>query len=102
MAPEVLANEGRAYTPGADVWSYGMVIVELLTLSHPYAEHGPDWPRIRAAILAGEPPAFEAPAAPGVPRAPPVVKQLLRACLRLRPEERPDTPEILAHLSTNS
>lgn len=37
LAPEVM--KGESYTEKADVFSYGIVLWELLTHEHPYAEH---------------------------------------------------------------
>jgi serine/threonine protein kinase len=36
MAPEIQA--GREYDESVDVWSFGMLLVELVTLSLPYAD----------------------------------------------------------------
>jgi len=37
MAPEVFS--GNPYSIEADVWSFGMMMVEVLTLKHPYHQH---------------------------------------------------------------
>jgi serine/threonine protein kinase len=36
MAPEVI--NGAKYTQQADIWSYGMLLYEIITLQAPYSE----------------------------------------------------------------
>eukprot|EP01004_Peranema_trichophorum_P008675 NODE_7425_length_780_cov_14.540335_g6815_i0.p1 GENE.NODE_7425_length_780_cov_14.540335_g6815_i0~~NODE_7425_length_780_cov_14.540335_g6815_i0.p1 ORF type:complete len:212 (+),score=38.79 NODE_7425_length_780_cov_14.540335_g6815_i0:95-637(+) len=92
MAPEILSGDGRGYTTKADIWSYGMVLVELTTLHNPYHENGNDWLLTKRQVLAGQPPQYKA-------TAPTKMKEVIRACLRLNPNDRPDTKDIMLHLT---
>ena len=74
-----------------------MVVVELTTLRPPYAENGSDWMRTKMQILSGTPPMYGSGAA-----TPAVAKQLIRACLRLNPDERPDAMDIIVHLTADA
>eukprot|EP00667_Euglena_gracilis_P006526 EG_transcript_6578 len=92
MPPEILANDATPYSVEADIWSLGMVMVELTTLHNPYFENNQNWPLTKRMILAGQPPRVD-------PATPPRFKQLILACLRLRPEQRPSTRDIMLFLT---
>lgn len=92
MAPEVLAHNGGSYSLAADVWSYGMVLVEVLTAQPPYAECGGDWPKVRQLILSGQAPQFPS-------TAPSVLRSLIRSCLRKEPAQRPSMKDVLVQLA---
>ena len=92
MAPEILAGDGDRYGVKADIWSLGMVFVELTTLHNPYYENGTDWARTKRMILAGKPPHVDQMASSKV-------KHLITYCLRLQPEQRPATREIMMFLT---
>jgi len=92
MPPEILTNDSTPYSVEADIWSLGMVFVELTTLHNPYHELKSDWPAIKRMILSGQPPRVD-------PSAPSRFKQLIHACLRLWPEQRPSTRDIMLYLT---
>ena len=39
MAPEVVRK--RLYTPKADIWSFGCLVIEMMTAKHPWPSMGP-------------------------------------------------------------
>lgn len=83
IAPEVLKNSQSGYTDKADVWSYGMFLNELLTLERPKLTPGHSL----------QPPT-------NVERALLPVVDLMMACVRLMPSQRPSSPDIIFRLST--
>eukprot|EP01065_Artemidia_motanka_P033382 TRINITY_DN4037_c0_g1_i1.p1 TRINITY_DN4037_c0_g1~~TRINITY_DN4037_c0_g1_i1.p1 ORF type:complete len:948 (+),score=205.10 TRINITY_DN4037_c0_g1_i1:78-2921(+) len=91
MAPEILRNDHAGYSVKADVWSFGMVCVELLTLRNPYNENGGDWSRTRTLILRGVPPQIP-------PTAPQRMRELVSLCVRLRPDDRPSTRDLMIRM----
>eukprot|EP00759_Apiculatamorpha_spiralis_P032149 PhF_6_TR33689/c0_g1_i2/m.49380 len=94
MAPEILSNDRKGYTSKADMWSYGMVLVELLTLRNPYHENGGDWAKTKSMILAGIPPKLP-------PSCPQKMKEIVLRCLQLVPEARPTSQEVILYLISN-
>ena len=89
MAPEVTRHEG--YSKSADVFSYAMLLFELLTHEVPFA----DRPPLQAAVAIGlqdlRPPLPE-----GVPTP---VERLVKACWSRRPNARPKFEEIVLTLN---
>uniref|UniRef100_A0A6S8IK00 Protein kinase domain-containing protein n=2 Tax=Amphora coffeiformis TaxID=265554 RepID=A0A6S8IK00_9STRA len=88
MAPEVLANQ--AYNEKADIYSYGIILWELLTRQCPYD----DMSAIQCALAV-----LNRNHRPEIPRwCPPALQVLIRSCLKKNPEERPNFTEILQAL----
>jgi serine/threonine protein kinase len=88
MAPEVLANQ--SYNEKADVYSYGIILWELLTRECPYE----DMTAIQCALAV-----LNRNHRPEIPRwCPPPLQVLIRSCLKKDPDERPSFTEILQTL----
>ncbi|XP_043281270.1 mitogen-activated protein kinase kinase kinase 7-like [Venturia canescens] len=93
MAPEVF--EGSRYTEKCDVFSWGVILWEILSRRKPFDDIGGSAYRIMWAVHIGQrPPLLE-----GCPRP---IEQLIVQCWRKIPEERPSMNEvvrIMTHLS---
>ncbi|KAF0698913.1 Aste57867_10477 [Aphanomyces stellatus] len=92
-APEVL--EGNRYTVAADVYSFGMVLVELDTHVVPYMSMGEVsnfvlMERLREGTLAPE----------MLPSCPPALEQLARQCIAWDPTKRPSAIQVSTTLRT--
>mmetsp|Transcript_18155 Transcript_18155/g.51206 ORF Transcript_18155/g.51206 Transcript_18155/m.51206 type:complete len:532 (+) Transcript_18155:93-1688(+) len=81
MAPEVLAQEG-AYSLKADIYSFGMVIFEILALQLPYSELPPF--RITTNILQGI-----SPKLPALGTEYDALVDLFKTCTAREPSKRP-------------
>ncbi|KAH9072606.1 hypothetical protein Ae201684P_015681 [Aphanomyces euteiches] len=91
MAPEVL--EGNRYTVAADIYSFGMVLVELDTHLVPYMQlrevsNFVMMERLREGSLAPE----------VLDTCPPAINSLLRKCIAWDPLQRPSGAEVAATL----
>ena len=85
QAPEVLANQ--SYNEKADVYSYGVILWELLTRQCPYDKLSP----IQCALAV-----LQKDQRPAIPKwCPPSFYALVQACWKKDPDERPTFPEIL-------
>jgi serine/threonine protein kinase len=92
QAPEVLANQ--PYNEKADVYSYGIILWELLTRQCPYDKMTPI--QCAIAVLNGN-------KRPEIPKwCPPSFQALIRTCWKKDPSERPTFPQILAALESVS
>jgi serine/threonine protein kinase len=88
QAPEVLANQ--SYNEKADVYSYGIIVWELLTRQCPYDKMTP----IQCALAV-----LNRNQRPEIPKwCPPSLQALIRACWKKDPDERPSFAQILAAL----
>jgi serine/threonine protein kinase len=76
--------DGRTLTRRADLWSWGLSVLEMFTGGRSW-EFGPAAPEVLEAFLDGG--GFT----PGIAAMPDRVGELLRRCLREDPEERPHT-----------
>jgi serine/threonine protein kinase len=88
-APEVL--RGESYSETCDVWSFGVVLWELLTRQRPYSDS--DIPIFLMVVNIGNggltlPPVDPEQATPGL-------VELLGTCLRFEPGDRPSFQEVL-------
>merc|ERR1711965_1259925 len=88
MAPEIM--KGGDYSKKIDVWSFGAMLSELLTLEPPYPEEM-RMVQIMKGVLTGT-------LRPRVPRPEevphPDLAELVERCVRFRPGERPSFVEI--------
>lgn len=77
MAPEVIVES--THSKAADVYSFGVVLWEMLTGKRAY--QGMHYAQIVHSITTGQP--LDVP-----DNVPPVLRQLLQACLSKRPQDR--------------
>eukprot|EP01117_Protostelium_nocturnum_P021040 TRINITY_DN997_c0_g2_i1.p1 TRINITY_DN997_c0_g2~~TRINITY_DN997_c0_g2_i1.p1 ORF type:complete len:1599 (+),score=445.16 TRINITY_DN997_c0_g2_i1:202-4797(+) len=88
MSPESITQ--RRYSAKSDVWSFGVVIWEIITCEEPFANYTP----VEAAIgvtTRGE--RLEVPTF-----TPPILAKLMQECWRNNPEDRPDFSQICLYL----
>ena len=91
MAPEVFRHE--LYGPRADVYSYGVLLVELLSSTRPYADALLTPAQIATEVAAGK-------LRPAIPAdAPPGVAALAAACLDAEPGLRPPFASVVPALA---
>ena len=89
MAPEVVRHE--AYASSAEVFSYSMVLYELITHSVPFD----DRPPLQAAISMG----FQALRPPLPPHTPSPVRRLVEQCWAEQPKARPTFERVSSDLA---
>lgn len=95
MAPEVInAQNGGSYSFKADVWSFGMVLFELMTLKSPY--HDVDSFEVHSRILAGERPKLS----DNLPSSYRGLIKLFEKCSCLNVDDRPDISAVKDELLT--
>ncbi|XP_071631322.1 mitogen-activated protein kinase kinase kinase 7 [Temnothorax longispinosus] len=86
MAPEVF--EGSRYTEKCDVFSWGIILWEVLTRKKPFDDIGASAYRIMWAVHVGQrPPLIE-----GCPKP---IEDLMTRCWQKTPEERPSMDEVV-------
>jgi serine/threonine protein kinase len=97
MAPEVMDISmmpvGTTYSLKADVYSFGMILVELITLKPPYDEVEHTL-HLTQKILSGEPPTISHPSLAELDD----VVQLIKKCIAFQPEKRPDAATVVKSL----
>ena len=90
MAPEVLSNQ--RYNEKADIYSYGIILWELLTRSCPYEGMG----AVQCALAV-----LNRNARPTIPPwCPPFLQVIIRACWKTDPQDRPTFEQILVALES--
>jgi len=98
MAPEVIdirmAPAGTPYTLKADVFSFGMLLVEIVTLKPPYFNDVENLLQIAHKVLNGEHPSIYHPQYAELTG----VIEIIYQCIQTQPEERPDMPTVLKAL----
>ncbi|KZC11250.1 PREDICTED: mitogen-activated protein kinase kinase kinase 7-like [Dufourea novaeangliae] len=93
MAPEVF--EGSKYTEKCDVFSWGVILWEILSRKKPFDEIGGSAYRIMWAVHVGQrPPLIE-----GCPKP---IEDLLTRCWHKSPEERPSMDHVVEIMTTLS
>ncbi|KOC70178.1 Mitogen-activated protein kinase kinase kinase 7 [Habropoda laboriosa] len=93
MAPEVF--EGSRYTEKCDVFSWGVILWEILSRKKPFDEIGGSAYRIMWAVHVGQrPPLIE-----GCPKP---IEDLMTRCWHKSPEERPSMDEVVEIMTTLS
>jgi serine/threonine protein kinase/PAS domain-containing protein len=102
MAPEVLRD--NAHSRAADVWSFGVVLWELLSGERPFAGCSYAQVVVKVAALLDEhgnvsASGGKAAVLPAPEGAPAALARLMERCLAPRPEDRPTFDQIAAELS---
>ncbi len=92
MAPEVILadNSSSQISNGADIWSFGCTLIEMLKAGSPYEEDGKGFNglmKMASSKVAPSPPA-------GVSEE---LRALIASCLRWDRHERPSAHELLRH-----
>ncbi|KAK9394841.1 Non-specific serine/threonine protein kinase [Crotalus adamanteus] len=88
MAPEILTQKG--YGPKVDIWSLGIVAIEMVDGEPPYLSGHP-W-RALCLIIANGTPALQSPE-----KHSPVFRDFLHSCLEMDVEKRGSAEELLQH-----
>ncbi|VDD74184.1 unnamed protein product [Mesocestoides corti] len=92
MAPEVIACEtfkDNPYDMAADVWSFGITLIEFGEMLPPYNDLNPT--RVLLKITKSEPPKFSRPKDWS-----PSLNNLVRRCLQKSPEQRPTMADLMS------
>ncbi|CDS35968.1 STE20 serine:threonine protein kinase [Echinococcus multilocularis] len=90
MAPEVIACEtfkDNPYDMAADVWSFGITLIEFAEMLPPYNDLNPT--RVLLKITRSDPPTFSRPEAWS-----PSLNNLLQRCLQKNPGQRPSMDDL--------
>ena len=87
MAPEVVKQ--TSYTPKADVWSVGCLVVEMLTALHP-------WPKLDQMQALFQIGMSKHPALPDDISAP--ATDFLKATFAVQEDDRPSAEQLLEHV----
>jgi len=90
MAPECFTN--HEYSKKTDVWSFGVLLVEIFTRKPPFPEMAPV--DVATKIIKCE----LQPSLQNVDTAPPMMMYLVQKCCQFDPEKRLDFPGIVAQL----
>jgi serine/threonine protein kinase len=86
MSPEALRE--KKFSQKTDVWSYGIMLLEVVTRAEPYPKMTP----VETALAV----AGEQKLRPKAPRdCPPVIASVVRKCVRTNPDDRPAMKDIL-------
>jgi len=94
-APEVYGKTAKGHNEKADIWSYGMVLFELLTLDIPYRGSVKSHFQIPLTIEAGIRPTL-----PDLPPSYADMVSLFVLCTEKDPADRPQAKEIVKRLSS--
>merc|ERR1719213_604715 len=91
MPPEAISMEG--YGRAADIWSFGMLIFELIELGAPPYGEDITLPKLEALVTAGEPPELSQPGKF------PELEDLMRRCIHRNPGDRPTAQSLASELA---
>lgn len=86
MAPEVVRREGHSFS--ADIWSFGCVIIEMVTGEPPWSNYSRETKQVLAMIAKDG-------NLPDVPRCHPSLMEIISACINRSPLFRPKIEQIL-------
>ncbi|CAI5963552.1 unnamed protein product [Closterium sp. NIES-65] len=90
MAPEAFGTSSWPVTHKADVYSYGIVLWELIAGELPFADYSPLQAAVAVALNGARPPAPE--------NCPPGIRKLMERCWDKAPKERPEFTEVITVL----
>jgi hypothetical protein len=88
MAPEVVTKQ--PYTSAVDIWSLGIMTLEMIDGEPPYMDQDP----IKALYLIAT---IGSPEIKNPQELSPPLRDFLDVCLKLKPEDRPSAAELLEH-----
>lgn len=88
MAPEVVTK--KPYTAAVDIWSLGIMTLEMIDGEPPYMDQDP----IKALYLIAT---LGSPEIKNPQELSPILRDFLDLCLRLKAEERPSAQDLLEH-----
>jgi len=97
MAPDVLGGSTRDINKTADVYSYSMILVELVTLQIPFHNDLSDV-SVAMKVVQGERPTLPSPG----PECPPYLHRLITTCWDTNPRARPSFEKIRSTLDTKT
>ena len=87
MAPEVVLREGHSFS--ADIWSFGCVLIEMVTGKPPWSNYTNDSREVLSLIATEN-------AIPDIPLCPDHMLNTIKICLQRKPYERPTAKELLS------
>ncbi|CAI7871646.1 unnamed protein product [Closterium sp. NIES-53] len=90
MAPEAFGTSSWPVTHKADVYSYGIVLWELIAGELPFADYSPLQAAVAVALNGARPPVPE--------NCPPGIRKLMERCWDKAPKERPEFTEVITVL----
>jgi hypothetical protein len=93
-APELWGAKAKGYNTKIDIWAFGMVLFELLTLDIPYRREGLNRFAIPAYIAEGNRPQLP----PDLPTSFAPIVKLFRRCSEAAPSGRPTAKELVASI----
>ena len=94
MAPELIRSDPHSRRPAADIYSYGVVMYELISGQRPWGGAKSPAEVIAAVGWGGK--CVELPA--GLPSVCPLLASLMGHCLAAKPADRPTAREIVSAL----
>lgn len=86
MAPEVVTRKGHSFS--ADIWSFGCVLIEMVTGHPPWSNYSHDAKEVLSLIAKEN-------SYPDIPDCDPDLKNIISACIQRDPQLRPSPKELL-------
>jgi mitogen-activated protein kinase kinase kinase ANP1 len=86
IAPEIVLRQGHNYS--ADIWSFGCVLIEMVTGKPPWSNYASETNNILALIA-------QENSLPDIPKCDPNLLDIILKCLQKNPSLRPTTKDLL-------